>query len=128
MFCSIYSSPYIFDSEALAFNYQNYVSQLKLVQTVVRLGDTRNLCYKFNSQGPALRTLGFRVTCSKFQGPSSRVLGVSDPSPRVPVQESWVSGYLEPGSQSPRVAAPRSHGPRVPGPRIPGLRVQGLRS
>ena len=38
--------------------------------------DSRNLCHKFSSQGPALKILGLRVASPKFQGPSSGVLGV----------------------------------------------------
>ena len=63
--------------------------------------DTRNLCHKFNSHGPTLRILGFRVTYPKFQGPSSGVLGVKVPCPRVPVSEFWLTGYRVQGSQVP---------------------------
>ena len=90
--------------------------------------DTKNLCHKFSSQGPALRILCFRVTCPKFQGLSSRVLRVKVPYPRVPVPESCVSGYC---AQDPRVAGPmvqvlglRVSGLRVP-VRVPGLRIPG---
>ena len=38
--------------------------------------DAKNLCHKFNSQGPALRILGVKVAIPKFQGPIFRVLGV----------------------------------------------------
>ena len=65
--------------------------------------DTRNLCHKFISQGPALKILDLRVASPKFQGSSSRVLDVRVPCPRVP--ESRVLGL------------------RVPGPKVPGLRV-----
>ena len=68
--------------------------------------DTRNLCHKFNSQGPYLRILGLRVASPKSQGPSSRVLGVRVPCLRV--TESWVSGSRVSGSQGPRSQGPRS--------------------
>ena len=74
--------------------------------------NTKNLCHKFNSQGPALRILGLRVASSKSQGPSSRVLGVKVPCRMVPVQSpgchdpvsqgpwSQVSGSQSPGSKA----------------------------
>ena len=65
--------------------------------------DIRNLCHKFNSQGPALRVLGLRVASPKSQGSSSRVLVVLV----LVVPGSWVSGYQS---------------PRVPGPKVLGLR------
>ena len=45
--------------------------------------DTWNLRHKFNSQGPALRTLGLRAAVSKSQEPISRVSGVRVPCLRV---------------------------------------------
>ena len=53
--------------------------------------DTRNLCHKSNSQGPALRIMGLSVASPKSQGPSSGCQGLSS---RVPCLR--VSG---PGSQ-----------------------------
>ena len=82
------------------------------VSTICGAGrDTRNLCHKFSSQDLALRILGFRVICPKFQETSSRVLGF---------------GYPVPGSQSPRVMVPRFSilGLRVPGIRVPGSKSQ----
>ena len=88
------------------------------VSTICGAGrDTRNLCHKCNSQGPALRILCFRVTCPKFQQLSCKALGVRVPCPRFPVPEYWVSGYC-------------AQGIRIAGPWVPvlGLRVPGLRS
>ena len=91
------------------------------VSTICGAGqDTRNLCYKFNSKVPALRILGFRVTFPKFQEPSSRVLIVSVPYTRIPVPESWVSGYCVLGAQIHSVT-----GPRVPGSWVLESQVSG---
>ena len=70
--------------------------------------DTKNLCHKFNSQGPALRILGVKVAIPKFQGPIFRVLGV---------RVTW-----------PRVSESQVLGPESQGLRVPGLRARGLRS
>ena len=52
------------------------------VNSVCGVGrDTRNLCHKFNSQGPTLRILGLWIASPKSQGPSSRILGVRIPCP-----------------------------------------------
>ena len=68
------------------------------VSTIYGVGrDTKNPCHNFNSQGLALRILGFRVICPKFQGPISRVLCVRVPCPRFP--ESQGHGSQGPGSQ-----------------------------
>ena len=80
--------------------------------------DTRNMCHKFNSQGPALRILDLRVVNSKYQGPSSGIVGI-----RVPVLGSWVSGPCVLGSQSPRSQIPRVPGPGSQGPRVSSLSV-----
>ena len=50
--------------------------------------DTRNLCHKFNPQGPSARILGVRFASPKSKEPSCRVLGV-----RVSVLGSWVAGF-----------------------------------
>ena len=55
--------------------------------------DTRNLCYKFSSQGLALRILCLRVTSPKSQGPSSRVLGVKAPCPGYQVSGPDFTGW-----------------------------------
>ena len=73
--------------------------------------DTKNLCHKFNSQGPALRILGLKVAIPKSHGPIFRVLGVRVPCPRV--SESQVLG---PESQGLRVPALRARGLRSHGP------------
>ena len=83
--------------------------------------DTRNLCHKFNSQGPYLRILGLRVASPKSQGPSSRVLCL-----RAPVPGSWVSGSRVSESQSPGSQDLESQGPRVPGLKVPGPESQVL--
>ena len=99
------------------------------VSTICDVGwDTRNLCCQFHLQGPALRILGFRVTCPKPHGLSSRVLGVKVLCPRVPKSQDHGSQGLHPGSQCPGSQSPRVPGPRVPGLRVLGLDVPGLRS
>ena len=95
--------------------------------------NTRSLCHKFSSQGPALRILGLRVAIPKFQEPRSRVLGVRAPCPRFPAPGSWVSECRVPGSQGHRFPGPRVLGHRCLSPRSQGLRVpspgpQGPRS
>ena len=66
--------------------------------------DTRNLCHKFSSQGPALRILGLRFTSLKSQGSSFRALVVKVPCP----------GFQGPSSQSPwsRVSGSQRLGPQ----------------
>ena len=96
------------------------------VNSVCGVGwDSRNLCHKFNSQGLALRILGLRVASPKFQGSSSRVLGVRIPCSKVPVPGFQFQG---PVCQSPRVPESQSPSLRVPGLRVLGLRVLGLRN
>ena len=68
------------------------------VSTIYGVGrDTKNPCHNFNSQGLALRILGFRVICPRFQGPISRVLCVRVPCPRFPESQGHGSQGL--GSQ-----------------------------
>ena len=97
-----------FGLRCLSFWLLKFASQLKLIQSVVRVG-ILGICVT----GPALGNLGLRVTSSEFQGPSSRV-----PCPRVP--ESGVSGS--------RVLGLRVPGSRVSGSRMSGSWVSGLRS
>ena len=104
-----------------SFLLSKFATQLKLIQSASR--DTRSLCHKFISQGPALRILGLRAASPKFQGPSSRVLGARVPCPMV----SW-SMFQGTGCQGPRVTGSRVPEARVPGLRISGSRVPGLRS
>ena len=82
--------------------------------------DTRNLCHKFNVQGPALKILDLRVTNPKPQRPSCGVLGV-----RVPVLGSWVSESYVLGSQSPRFPGLRVSSLSIPGCRVSGSWVSG---
>ena len=76
-----------------------FASQLKLIQSVVRVG----ISHKFNSQGPALRILSLRIASHNSKGSSSRVIGV-----RV---------------SCPRVLIPRSYGPKVPGLRVLNVHI-----
>ena len=86
--------------------------------------DTRNLCHKFNSQGPALRILGHRdpvpgswVPMSHgrnsrvlyFQGPVSqgpRVLGCLVPGPRSRVSGPYFRLYRQSWGLGSRVLGP----------------------
>ena len=72
--------------------------------------DTRSLCHKLISQGPALR-----------------ILVVRGPYPRVPVPGSWMSWFCVPGSQSHRFPGPRvlDSGSQVSGSRVSGSQVSG---
>ena len=99
------------------FLLSKFASQSKLIKSVVRIG-ILGICVT-NSQGPAFRILGFRVTSPKSQGPSSEVLGV-----RVPIPGCWVSGSV---SQDTRVSGSRVPGSRVSGPKswVLGLSVPG---
>ena len=114
------------------FLLSKFASQSKLIKSVVRIG-ILGICVT-NSQGPAFRILGFRVTSPKSHGPSSVVLGV-----RVPIPGCWVSGSVSqdtrvsgsrvpgPGFQSlgSQVLGPGSQCPRVSSLRIPRSRVSG---
>ena len=135
MFWSIYSRPKF--STRMPYLFIIKICVTIKVNSICGAGrDTRNLCHKFNSQGPALRILDLRVANSKSQGSSSGVLGVRVPVPGSWVSESRVIGSWSTSSQIPESLVP---GPRVPGsrvsmsqelgsqcPRVPGLRVSGL--
>ena len=95
-----------------SFLLSKFASQLKLIQSVVRVG----------MLGICVTSLILRVLLSGFW-----VSGSQFPSPRDPFPGFWVSGSRVSGSQSP---VPQSHvsgsqGPGSHGPRVPGLRVQG---
>ena len=68
--------------------------------------DTRNLCHKFNSQGPSSRVLGVRVLCPRV--PESYGLRVLVLGPRIPglrshdsgPQSSWPQGFGSQGLES----------------------------
>ena len=103
-----------------SFLLSKFASQLKLIQSVVRIA-----------------TLGICVTSSVLRVLLSRfwVSGSQVSSPRDPVPGSWVSGLhvLVPRFQGPRCQEPVSQGPRCQGPvslvsgsRFPSLRVPGL--
>ena len=88
MFWSIYSRPKLSTQMPQLFVIK-ICSTIK-VNSICGVGwDTKNLCHKFNSQGPALRVLGLRVASSKSQGPGcqgpmyqgSRVPGLRVPGP-----------------------------------------------
>ena len=74
--------------------------------------DTRNLCQKFSSQGPALRILGLGLQVPSFR---DAVSGSQVSGYRVP--QSWVSGSW--------FAALRVPGSWVLGCRVCGFRVSG---
>ena len=103
-----------------SFLLSKFASQLKLIQSVVRVG-----------------ILGIWVTSSILRVLLSGfwVSGLQFPSPRDLFPGSWVSGshftesqFQGPVSQGPSSRSPGSHCPRFQGPRIPGLRSQGPRS
>ena len=102
-----------------SFLLSKFASQLKLIQSVVRVR-ILGICITIS----VLRVLfsGFWVSMSqifKSQGPISRVLGFRIPCPRV--QESQGLGFQSPGSQSLRVGSWGS-GSKVSGSQVPGLR------
>ena len=99
-----------FGPSTRAPKFSNQMPWLFIIKICGAGRETRNLCHKFNSQGPALRILGLRVASLKSQGPSSRVLGVRVPYPRVTVPRCQ-----GPVSQSPRVPVPGSQGSKVAG-------------
>ena len=124
MFWSIYSRPKF--STRMPYLFIIKICVTIKVNSICGAGrDTRNLCHKFSSQGPALRILDLRVANSKSQGSSSGVLGV-----RVPVPGSLVSGSCVIGSWSPRSLIPESQVSESEGlefqcPRVPDLRISG---
>ena len=137
-----------------SFLLSKFVSQLKLIQSVVRIGILgicvtssilRVLLSGFWTSGSQIPSPRDPVLGSWVSGPSSRVLSVRVSCLRVlepQVPDSRVSG---PGSQGPRVSSlsvlrswisgfqvsgSRVSGSRVSGsqgPRVPGVRVSGSR-
>ena len=96
-----------------SFLLSKFASQLKLNQSVVRVGIL----------GICVTSSVLRVLLSGFWVSGSQV-----PSQREPVPGSWVSGSRVPKSQSlgvpgPRLPSPRSQGPgsRVSGSLVPDL-------
>ena len=98
-----------------SFLLSKFASQLKLIQSVVRVR-ILGICITIS----VLRVLlsGFWVSMSQFS------------SPRDPFPGFWVSGSRVPGFKSPKVSGSRVPGLRVSGlgPGVPGLRSQGPRS
>ena len=95
-----------FGLRSLSFLLSKFDLQLKLIQSLV-LVEILGICVTSS----ILRVLGLRVTSPKFQGLSSRFLGVRVLCTRVPESRVWGSQDL-----------------RVLGHRIQGLRVLGLRT
>ena len=106
-----------------SFLLSKFASQLKLIQSMVRVG-IRGICVTSSI---------LRVLHSGFWVEGSQV-----PSPSDPVLRSWVSRSHVPGSQfqGPGCQGPVFQGPRVPGSRVsesrvfrvPSLRVSGSRA
>ena len=118
MLWSIYSRPK-FSTQMPQLFFSKFVSQLKLIQSVVQVG-ILGICVT----GSILRVL-----LSGFWTSGSQI-----PSPRDPVLGSWVSGsqFQGPGhqglvSQGPRAPNLECQCPWVPGLRVPSLRLPGLR-
>ena len=118
MFWSIYSRPK-FSTQMPQLFIIKICFTIK-VNSICGAGrDTRNLCHKFNSQGPTLRILDLRVANPKSQGPSSGVLGVRVLCLRVlepQVPDSRVSRSQGIKSQCPWVSGISVLGSQVSGP------------
>ena len=88
----LYSSPYDFDTHALAFYYK--ICSTNKVNTI--------------SGGGQLLVSGSQGPISKIPGVMSHVPGLQVPSPRVPVPGSWIPGSQVLGSWGLRVPGLRS--------------------
>ena len=95
------------------FLLSKFVSQLKLIQSVVRVGIL----------GICVTSSILKVLLSGFWTSGSQI-----PSPRDPVPGSWVSGsqFQGPGCQGLVSQGPRAPGPRFPGPGSQRPRVSSL--
>ena len=107
-----------------SFLLSKFATQLKLIQSVVRVGIL----------GVCVTSSIFRVLLSGFWVSKSQVSSFRHPVPgslvsgsHAPVPESSVSGFRVPGSQSHRFPGPRVPGIKVPGLRVLAFRVPGLR-
>ena len=87
-----------------SFLLSKFVSQLKLIQSVVRVGIL----------GICVTSSVLRVLLSGFWVSGSQI-----PSPRDTVPGCWVLGS--------QFQCPVSQGPRVPGPRVSGSQISGSR-
>ena len=94
MFWFIYSRPK-FSTQMPQLFITKICFRIK-VNSIYGVGrDTRNLCHKISSQGPALRILGLRVASPKSQVPGLRVSSLRVPGSRVSVSQgprSRISG------------------------------------
>ena len=98
IFWSVYSTPLFFDSDAVAFCYQN----LFKINTIFGTGQhTRNLCNKFSYQSSAIRILCLTVASPKSKDASSRALSITAPCPRIKILGSLVLGSRVPGLRVP---------------------------
>ena len=86
MFWFIYSRPK-FSTQMPQLFITKICFRIK-VNSIYGVGrDTRNLCHKISSQGPALRILGLRVASPKSQVPGLRVSSLRVPGSRVSVSQ-----------------------------------------